>query len=74
MPVRARYSLADAPAKGVFYDPTMTPAEIHAHFDLQRQASREHVDVPLLDMVFARFGRGSAAGLGSKDCAAVHEV
>ena len=48
MPVRARYSLADAPAKGVFYDPTMTPAEIHAHFDLQRQASREHVDVPLL--------------------------
>ena len=26
----------------------MTPAEIHALFDLQRQASREHVDVPLL--------------------------
>ena len=26
----------------------MTPADIHAHFDLQRQASRAHVDVPLL--------------------------
>lgn len=26
----------------------MTPADIHAHFDLQRRASREHVDVPLL--------------------------
>ena len=39
----------DAPAGGVFYDAcTMTPADIHAHFDLQRQASREHVDVPLL--------------------------
>lgn len=33
-----------------------------------------NVDVPLLDMVFARFGRGAAAGLGNKDCAAVHEV
>ena len=30
------------------YHPGMTPAEIHAHFQLQRQASREHVDVPLL--------------------------
>ena len=26
----------------------MTPADIHSHFELQRQASREHVDVPLL--------------------------
>ena len=26
----------------------MTPADIHAHFDLQFQASRAHVDVPLL--------------------------
>lgn len=32
----------------VSYHPRMTPAEIHAHFQLQRQASREHVDVPLL--------------------------
>lgn len=32
------------------------------------------VDVPLLDMVFARFSRGAAAGLGKKDCGAVHEV
>ncbi len=33
-----------------------------------------NVNVPLLDTVFALFGRGSAAGLGNKDCAAVHEV
>ncbi len=32
----------------VSYHLGMTPAEIHAHFQLQRQASREHVDVPLL--------------------------
>ena len=32
------------------------------------------VDAPLLDMVLERFGRGSAAGLGNRDCAAVHEV
>lgn len=33
-----------------------------------------NVDVPLLDLVFTRFCRGAAAGLGNKDCAAVHEV
>ena len=33
-----------------------------------------NVNVPLLDTVFARFARGAAAGLGNKDCAAVHEV
>lgn len=31
-------------------------------------------DIPLIEQVFARFGRGMEAGLGTKDCAAVHEV
>ncbi|MGV6996284.1 NAD(P)-dependent oxidoreductase [Desulfovibrio sp. QI0430] len=58
------------------YDPPRFALEL-ALKDLRLGCGMAHgmnVDVPLLDMVFARFGRGEAAGLGKKDCAAVHEV
>lgn len=58
------------------YDPPRFALDL-ALKDLRLGCGMAHamnVDVALLDMVFARFGRGSAAGLGSKDCAAVHEV
>ena len=58
------------------YDPPRFALDL-ALKDLRLGCGMAHamnVDVPLLDTVFARFGRGSAAGLGSKDCAAVHEV
>jgi hypothetical protein len=34
--------------QGVFYDADMTLAELRSRFELQRQASREPVDVPVL--------------------------
>ena len=58
------------------YDPPRFALDL-ALKDLRLGCGMAHamnVDVPLLDTVFARFDRGSAAGLGSKDCAAVHEV
>ena len=58
------------------YDPPRFALDL-ALKDLRLGCGMAHamnVDVALLDMVFARFGRGSAAGLGNKDCAAVHEV
>lgn len=58
------------------YDPPRFALEL-ALKDLRLGCGMAHgmnVDVPLLDLVFARFGRGAAAGLGKKDCAAVHEV
>lgn len=58
------------------YDPPRFALDL-ALKDLRLGCGMAHgmnVDVPLLDMVFARFGRGEAAGLGKKDCAAVHEV
>lgn len=58
------------------YDPPRFALDL-ALKDLRLGCGMAHgmnVDVPLLDMVFARFGRGAAAGLGKKDCAAVHEV
>ena len=58
------------------YDPPRFALDL-ALKDLRLGCGMAHgmnVDVPLLDMVFARFGRGAAAGLDKKDCAAVHEV
>lgn len=58
------------------YDPPRFALDL-ALKDLRLGCGMAHgmnVDVPLLDMVFALFGRGAAAGLGKKDCAAVHEV
>ncbi|HZF62258.1 MAG TPA: NAD(P)-dependent oxidoreductase [Desulfovibrio sp.] len=58
------------------YDPPRFALDL-ALKDLRLGCGMAHgmnVDVPLLDLVFARFGRGAAAGLGKKDCAAVHEV
>lgn len=58
------------------YDPPRFALDL-ALKDLRLGCGMAHgmnVDVPLLDMVFARFGRGAAVGLGKKDCAAVHEV
>lgn len=58
------------------YDPPRFALDL-ALKDLRLGCGMAHamnVNVPLLDAVFARFGRGAAAGLGSKDCAAVHEV
>ena len=58
------------------YDPPRFALDL-ALKDLRLGCGMAHgmnVDVPLLDMVFARFGRGAAAGLGKKDCAAVHKV
>lgn len=58
------------------YDPPRFALDL-ALKDLRLGCGMAHtmnVDVPLLEAVFARFDRGSAAGLGKKDCAAVHEV
>ena len=58
------------------YDPPRFALEL-ALKDMRLGCGMAHgmnVDVPLLDMVYARFGRGAAAGLGKKDCAVVHEV
>lgn len=58
------------------YDPPRFALDL-ALKDLRLGCGMAHamnVDVALLGMVFARFGRGSAAGLGNRDCAAVHEV
>ena len=58
------------------YDPPRFALDL-ALKDLRLGCGMAHamnVDAPLLDMVLERFGRGSAAGLGNRDCAAVHEV